>query len=242
MRIHPVNRVKGGNRWCGPAAISAVTRCTTDDAAKAIRYHSGQRAVMGVETIYLRQALKSHWGIDSTKIQSWRFHDARQRPTLAKWLRDSKDIRTSGRVFLVVAGYHFQLVSGRRFVCGKTNDVVSVRDGGVSRRARVEEVFELTGSPKLTVEGKNNLRAKPKPVQSDKTIAKRLAAKWGISIEIDNPDPDDLVAYVDAPFLSDEDDPLMHADEGHYGFGWWEIRDKVETLAEYLSANGYQPV
>ena len=146
----------------------------------------------------------------------------------------SKDIRTAGRVFLVVAGRHFQLVSGRRYVCSQTTDVVSVRSAP-HRRARVEEVWELTGTPKLTVEGKSHLTAKPKAKpQSDKTIAKRLAAKWGISIEIDNPDPDDLCAYVDAPFLSDEDDPLM--DDGHYGFGWWEIRCKVETLVEYLSA------
>ena len=242
MKIHSVNRVKGGNRWCGPAVISAVTRCTTDDAAKAIRYHSGQRAVMGCYTEDLKRALRSHWGVDSKKVCGYRFTPPSQRPTLAKWLRDSKDIRTSGRVFLVIAGHHFQLVSGRRYVCSQTTDVVSVR-AAPHRRARVEEVWELTGTPKLTVEGKSDLRAKPKPrPQSDKTIAKRLAAKWGISIEIDNPDPDDLVAYVDAPFLSDEADPLMHADEGHYGFGWWEIRDKVETLAEYLSANGYHPV
>ena len=242
MRIHPVNRVKGGNRWCGPAAISAVTRCTTDDAAKAIRHHSGQHAVKGCYTQHLRQALKSHWGVDSVRVRSYCFTPPSERPTLAKWLRDSKDIRTAGRVFLVVAGHHFQLVSGRRYVCSQTTDVVSVR-AAPHRRARVEEVYELTGTPKLTVEGKGYLRAKPKPnPKSDKTIAKRLAAKWGISIEIDNPDPDDLVAYIDAPFLSDEDDPLMHADEGHYGFGWWEIRDKVETLAEYLSANGYHPV
>ncbi len=39
---------------------------------------------------------------------------------------------------------------------------------------------------------------------------------------------------VDAPFLSDEDDPLY---DDHYGYGWWEIRCKVETLVEYLSAN-----
>ena len=68
MKIHSVNRVKGGNRYCGPAAISAVTRCTTDDAAKAIRYHSGQRAVMGCFTEDLKRALRSHWGVESKRV------------------------------------------------------------------------------------------------------------------------------------------------------------------------------
>ena len=239
MKIHSVNRVKGGNRWCGPAVISAVTRCTTDEASKAIRYHSGQHAVRGCYTHHLQQALKSHWGVESVRVRSYRWTPPSERPTLAKWLRDSKDIRTAGRVFLVVAGRHFQLVSGRRYVCSQTTDVVSVR-AAPHRRARVEEVYELTGTPKLTVEGKSYLRAKPKPKpQSNRTIAKRLAAKWGISIEIENSDPDDLMAWVDAPFLSEDEDPLY---DNHYGFGWWEIREKVETLAEYLSANGYHPV
>ena len=189
---------------------------------------------MGCFTEDLKRALRSHWGVESKRVCGYRFTPSSERPTLAKWLRDSKDIRTAGRVFLVVAGRHFQLVSGRRYVCSQTTDVVSVRSAP-HRRARVEEVWELTGTPKLTVEGKSHLTAKPKAKpQSDKTIAKRLAAKWGISIEIENSDPDDLCAYVDAPFLSDEDDPLM--DDGHYAFGWWEIRCKVETLVEYLSA------
>ena len=241
MRIHSVNRVKGGNRWCGPAAISAVTRCTTDEASKAIRHHSGERAVKGCYTQHLRQALRSHWGVESVRVRSYHFTTPNERPTLAKWLRDSKDIRTASRVFLVIAGRHFQLVSGRRYVCSQTTDVVSVRCAP-HRRARVEEVYELTGKPKLTVEGKSHLKAKPKPksVRSDKTVAMRLAKAWGISIEIENSDPDDLCAYVDAPFLSDEDDPLM--DDGHYGFGWWEIRCKVETLADYLWRESRKPV
>ena len=46
-------------------------------------------------------------------------------------------------------------------------------------------------------------------------------------------DSDDLFGYVDAPFLSDEEDPLYY--EGHGGFGWWEIRCKVETLVDYIN-------
>ena len=194
---------------------------------------------MGCFTGDLKRALKSHWGVDSKRVCGYRFTPTNERPTLAKWLRDSKDIRTAGRVFLVIAGRHFQLVSGRRYVCSQTTDVVSVRSAP-HRRARVEEVWELTGTPKLTVEGKRHLTAKPKPVRSDKTVAMQLAKAWGISIEIENPDPDDLMAYVDAPFLSDEDDPLM--DEGHYGFGWWEIRCKVEILADYLWSKSRNPV
>ena len=34
MKLNPVNKTKNGNRYCGPAVISSVTGCTTDEAAK----------------------------------------------------------------------------------------------------------------------------------------------------------------------------------------------------------------
>lgn len=232
MKLNPVNRTKNGNRYCGPAVISSVTGCTTDEAAKFIRAISGQRAVRGAATSHVLNAFNEHWGVASkTLFEAHWLTPRNQLPTLAGWLRDNKHLRTTGRVFLIVAGYHFQLVSGRRYVCGVTRDVVSIKDDRVKRRARVESVYELIGTPKITSAGLAAIAAKP--VQSDRVVARKLAREYGIDIEIDNPDPEDLMAYVNAPFLSDEDDPLM--DEGHYGFGWCEIREKVETLVDYIN-------
>jgi len=149
VNINTVNRTKRGNRYCGPAVISAVTGCTTDDAARAIRHHSGQRAVMGVFDRHLIAAFKSHWDIEAIDVCKFD-GPAKSRPTLAQWLRENKSIRTAGRVFLVSAGNHYQLISGRRCVCSLTKDVVSVRDPSVRRRSRVDRVLELKGKPKPT--------------------------------------------------------------------------------------------
>ena len=233
MKLNPVNKTKNGNRYCGPAVISSVTGCTTDEAAKSIRTISGQRAVRGTATWHLLKAFKQHWDVGNKCLFEAHWRTPRnQLPTLASWLRDNKHLRTSGRVFLIVAGNHFQLVSGRRYVCGITRDVVSIKHDKVKRRARVESVHELIGTPKLTDAGLAALAAKP-PV-NDRVEARKLARQYGISITLDGSydDPNDVFAWVDATFLSDEDDPLY--DEGHGACGWGEIRDKVETLVDYL--------
>ena len=230
MKLNPVNKTKNGNQYCGPAVISSITGCTTDEAAKSIRTISGQRAVRGAATRHVLEAFSQHWGVTNKPLFDAHWRTPRnQLPTLAGWLRLNKHRRTAGRVFLIVAGNHFQLVSGRKYVCGITRDVVSIKDDKVKRRARVSEVYELIGAPKLTDAGRAALASKP--VQSDRVVARKLARQYGINIEIDNHDPDDLMAWVDAPFLSDDEDPLY---DNHYGFGWCEIREKVETLVDYL--------
>ena len=44
---------------------------------------------------------------------------------------------------MIVAGNHWQIVTGRRYICGIVGDLVSIKDKRVKRRARVTEVFEL---------------------------------------------------------------------------------------------------
>lgn len=230
MKLNPVNRTKNGNQYCGPAVISSVTGCTTDEAAKLIRTISGQRAVRGAATRHVLEVFSQHWGVTNKPLFDAHWRTPRnQLPTLAGWLRLNKHRRTAGRVFLIVAGNHFQLVSGRKYVCGITRDVVSIKDDKVKRRARVSAVYELTGTPKLTDTGLAALASKP--VQSDKVVARKLAREYGITIEIDNPDPDELFAWVDANFLTDDEDPLY---DNHCAFSWYEIREKVETLVDYL--------
>ena len=228
MKLNPVNRTKNGNRYCGPAVISSVTGCTTDEGAKFIRTLSGQRAVRGSFTCHVIESLRQHWGVRSH--EHFHIRSGQTKPTLATWLRENRELLKPGRVYLIVAGHHFQLVSGRKYVCGITREVVSIKHDKVKRRARVESVHELIGTPKITGAGLAALASKP--VQSDKVIARKLAREYGITIELENYyDDDDLMGWVDASFLGDDDDPLY---DNHYGFGWHEIREKVETLVDYL--------
>ena len=145
MKIKPVTHISTDrNRYCGPAVISAVTSMNSGEAARLIRSVSGQRAVRGAFTTHVRRAL-TLCGIQSIRQR------CTPKITLAAWLRESKGSRTTGRVFLVVAGHHFQLIEGRRYVCGRTRDIVSIKDKKVKRRARVEEVYELVADGKITI-------------------------------------------------------------------------------------------
>jgi hypothetical protein len=154
--IKPVTRKKGGNRFCGPAVLSSLTGLDTDTTAALVRHLSGKRQVTGTSTAQVNKVLTAC----GFRLEQ---HKVLQKPTLARWLVDNVEHRTPGRVFLLVAGNHWQLVEGRRYVCGITVEIVSVRDDKVKRRARVTEVYEVVGTYR-------------RPVELDQ-IAKRQAAR-----------------------------------------------------------------
>ncbi len=160
MKIHPVKHGKGDkNRYCGPAALSIVTGMTTGEAARLLRHLSGKASIKGTSTSQMRNAFakcgvsmkpvvvkpqppKARPMIDPwTRQVCGTYTEAR--PTLTQWLKDSQDIRTPGRVFLVSAGHHWQIITGRRFCCGRTGEIVSIRDKKANRRGRVRAVYEL---------------------------------------------------------------------------------------------------
>lgn len=139
--MHPVTHGKTKNRFCGPAAISIITGIDTGTAAALLRHKTGRRQITSTHT----------WEV-SKVLSALGFHlrpfylqpAAKNRPTLAGWLKSSVEERTAGRLFLVAAGNHWQVVSGRRYCCGLTGEIVSIRDERVKRRARVSEVYEIT--------------------------------------------------------------------------------------------------
>lgn len=137
MNIHPV--ITNGNKFCGPAVISSLLNIDTGEAARRIRSLSNRRSIKSTYTWEIIQVLKAAGFSTKTVLLPAK----KDRPTLAGWLKSSVNDRTAGRVFLVLAGQHFQLISGRRYVCGITRSIVSVRDKQVKRRARVEHVLEI---------------------------------------------------------------------------------------------------
>jgi hypothetical protein len=127
-----------GNKYCGPAVVSAVAGITTGEAAKLIRDLTNVRAVRGTSSWQLKRVF-DELGYELQQHPAF----FKPYPTIARWLKNSKTIRTAGRIFLLSAGHHWQLVSGRRYVCGRTVEIVSVRDKRVKRRARVKTVWEI---------------------------------------------------------------------------------------------------
>lgn len=147
LRIKPVNHgssKRDKNRFCGPAVISAITGMTTGEAAAQLRRASGRRMITGTGTTELMDVLHMN-GIRMRDVRHYwdvKFNRT-DGVTLAGWLKASVKDRDAKSVFLVVAGWHWQLVQGRRYVCGLTKEIVSIRDKRVKRRARVAEVYEL---------------------------------------------------------------------------------------------------
>lgn len=140
MKLHSVTHGPSPNRYCGPSALSIITGRTTTEAATRVRYFTGKRAVTGVDARTLLAVLED-WGYTAVPLHAV---PKGQGPTLAAWLKDTP--RPAGKVFLVCAGWHWQVISGRRYACGRTagGKPVSIRDKRVKRRARVSHVWEVT--------------------------------------------------------------------------------------------------
>ena len=152
--------------------------------------------------------------------------------TLAGWLRGTVKYRNAERVFLVVAGHHWQLVQGRRYVCGLTNEIVSIKDKRVKRRARVSEVYELTAPDGMVIP---HVSKKPKNRNAGSTAckARRLAKELGIEIEIEHYYDDDEPRYWLGGYKSDVDYAEIGVIETHMAYSWSEVVDTLQAIKEY---------
>jgi hypothetical protein len=168
VKIHPVKNATGdNNRYCGPAALSIITGMTTGEAARLLRFLSGKASIKGTTTGQMMRAFKN-CGVTMKPLRIKRGQAKRMtkrdphsgillgsyiedRPTITQWLKDTQDIRTAGRVFLVDAGNHWQIITGRRFCCGIVKEIISITDKRANRRARVQSVHELTVDNRIVI-------------------------------------------------------------------------------------------
>ena len=132
------------NRYCGPAAVAAITGLHPDDAANELavevsRFRGRRRSGRAVGLTYVVEVhrvlerLGYRVTKKSRKYRAERFRDWANR-TLG-WRRD--------RLFLVVAGKHWRVVKGWKTVCGirrtpcHTNS--AAKPGSI-----VTDVYEIT--------------------------------------------------------------------------------------------------
>jgi len=225
MKIKPVTiKVTDQNRYCGPAVISAVTGMNTGEAARLIRSISGQKSVKGSFTIHVRRALEL-CGIESHR----RNHTPKS--TLAAWLKENKSIRTTGRVFLIVAGNHFQLIEGRRYVCGRTRDIVSIKDKQVKRRARIEDVYELKANGKITIP--DQARKPKQPANQYRSYIDKMKKKYGFTVEYERWNQ---TYWVSMPQHAEDLawDMKHHLRDEHGCYCKTEIAQRFEAMAEFM--------
>ncbi len=221
--LNPVNNGTAKahrNRYCGPAVISALTGMTTAEAARLLRHVTGKRSITGVYTRHLLQALKM-CGIHITN----KTFDIKSKPTLARFL-DSGDLWPCV-THLIVAGNHFQLVRDQQYVCGKTVDVVTVRNAKVKRRARVKQVFELvTDGIVIPDEARKPVRT----VQNNETRIKchKLAKQLGMSIDVTY-----NVYGWNYCICAEEDYTAMGVIDGCNCDDWDEVYAKLQQIEEH---------
>ena len=225
MKIKPVTTISTDrNRYCGPAVISAVTGMNSGEAARLIRSVSGQRAVRGTYTTHVRRAL-TLCGIQSI------YRRCTPKITLAAWLRESKGLRTTGRVFLVVAGHHFQLIEGRRYVCGRTRNIVSIKDQQVKRRCRVEEVYELCDEEKITIP--EQARKPKRTADQHRPFVNMMKTKYGFEVDYERWNQ---TYWVSMPQHAEDLawDTGHHLRDEHGCYSQGEVADRFEAMAEFM--------
>jgi len=228
MKIHSI---KGKNKFCGPAVVAALTGVSTDLGAAAIRKRSFQEFVKGTFTIHLLMTLLD-FGLSHFE------HRGFNGMTLAQFFKASASLRKGGRVFLVIAGDHFQLVKGNKFICGITKELVGFSHEKVKRRARVAEVFEITGKATLPAfphpcsEKATSDKARARSLASSARVkAKKLAAEHGMRIEIEEIEGGrhywvfakrETEKHQDYPFEGD-----------HIVYDWEEALNRVEDIIAF---------
>lgn len=226
LKLNPVTR--DGNRYCGPAVISALTRCTTNEASRLIRSVNGKRSVKGTSYGDMVAALEL-CGIQSKLLYKYQT----QAPTLAGWLASTERMRAPDRVFLVVAGNHYQLVCSDAYVCGIVRDVVEVTHSRVKRRARVAVVWELTAQA-VSIPAAARAAPAQRTDDKDKRELRKLVKEYGLDFEVT--DRGDYRGWVYPPAgFPDEQDPLY---DDHYFVGVGEALEKARLLAEALGGSG----
>jgi len=178
--LKPVKRAaKGHNRYCGPAAVSIITGIDTAEASAVIRFVNKKRSVQGTHDWEIIKSLNL-LGYNVASAAKLNRLKPKTNPTLAAWLKsDERDGKT---LYLVVAGNHWQVVQGRRYCCGLSRDIVSIRDAKVKRRARVTAVYRIDHARKVALA--DVLPAKVKDTEATvRRKARELAAKHVIEIE-----------------------------------------------------------
>jgi len=235
LTIKSVNHQRGDtNRYCGPAVISAITGMATGEAARLIRHVGGRKAIRGSSVREVTDAL-AMCGIKS-EYQSFGMKLSRSTgPTLAAWLKATVKERTANRVFLIVAGHHWQLVQGRRIVCGILGSPTSVRDKRVKRRARVANVYELHSTGAITTPPEAKKAKSVDANRNYRSKAQSLAKKLGITIEIERfYEFDGSRCYQ---YWIQYDGDFDYSDngiiDGHCSYDWQEVFWKLEEIEKH---------
>lgn len=231
--IKPVRRAaKGHNRYCGPAALSIISGIDTAEAAAVIRFVGNKASVKGTSDYDQLRALNL-LGFSAKSAAKVDPLNPKNNPTLAAWLRDTTRTRGSS-LFLIAAGNHWQVVQGRRYCCGLSKEIVSIRDEKVKRRARVTAVYEITQDRKVALADVLPARAKTARVPA-RERANRLAKQYDIEIETERCSGYTSIIVWGPSFAAHVDEEEADPFYGdHTAEGWQDALERVEAYVDLI--------
>lgn len=183
MQTFDLNRpTKRDNRYCGPAVISILTGYRTGDVAAVARHVLNRSSIIGMEDHEMRMTLR-RFGVRMAGYETFESLPMNRRPTLAQWFKNGRE---ADELFLINAGYHWQLVRGDQFICGTTAEWVPFTHEKVMRRARVAAVYRMsrTGTTEDADAILAQLAAQPKRV-TYLTVA-NYCRKHGLAYEVND--------------------------------------------------------
>jgi hypothetical protein len=126
------------NKYCGPAALSAITRKPLPEVTRVLREISGRRAIRGTHHAWMIMALRQ-LGFTTGDMSGYCYKAKNEKePTLATWLREN--YRNPNEIILVVLTGHYVVVKGRKLVDNKHPNGVSVKRFP-NRRKRVKRFW-----------------------------------------------------------------------------------------------------
>ena len=232
--LKPVKRAaKGHNRYCGPAALSIIAGIDTAEASAVIRFVNKKRSVQGTHDWEIIKSLNL-LGYNVASAAKLNPLKPKTNPTLAGWLKsDGRDGKT---LYLIAAGNHWLVVQGRRYCCGKTSEIVSIRDEKVKRRARVTAVYRIEHARKVALA--EVLPAKVKVNDTEATArrkARALASKHGIEIETYRSYDfgeynSSIIVWGQRDICDDEERDPFFGD--HYADDWADALERVQEYAK----------
>tara|TARA_R110000868_G_scaffold31243_1_gene114622 strand:- start:1512 stop:2252 length:741 start_codon:yes stop_codon:yes gene_type:complete len=238
-KLKPVTKAaKGHNRFCGPAALSIIAGVDTAEAAAVIRHVNKKRSVTGTHSWEIIKSLNL-LGYRVSSVAKVDPLKPKNNPTLAAWLKS--DERDGQSLYLIAAGHHWQVVQGRRFCCGITKDIVSIRDEKVKRRARVTAAFKIEQERKVALAEvlppsvKAQKEGRAKAAAAIRTKARALANAHNIEIEVAiygfGSERDVSIIVWGPRGVALDNDPF----EGdHYADDWADALARVEDYVKLL--------
>ncbi len=229
--IRPVVHNKSGVLWCGPAALSAITGFGTAEIHRVLEAVTHRKSIKAVGTWEFHETAR-RLGCEIAPVLELRgnpdFFDKKTRPTLVQFAREHREILKHHAIVVALTS-HYVVLSGRRFVDSHEPTPIHFLKAP-HRRARVESAWIITPGVRPA-----QIPPAPEPVKRDYSLAKakRIAAAWGITVELHNPG-EHWVYPPDDSRLHGRRDPYY---DEHLGYDDADVLKRVETYAKLLANN-----